>query len=323
LLLDIFSPSRETFPDIAIFSHGILFSWAFYTIVKSYLHENKIPWENIAISGNVSLEGEKMSKSKGNVIDPKVVLKDYGADALRFWAAGSKLGSDLDYQEKDLVAGTKMINKLINASKFVFMNLEDYNGKKPKKLEKLDEFFLNKLDLLVKDSTEDFSSYEYSRVKSSVEQFFWSDFCDNYLEIVKRRVYQGKGEEKISAQYTLYKSLLTILKLISPIMPFIAEEIYQEYFRKDEKTKSIHISRWPEVDREYNKNHIKILDKLYEVLSQVRQEKSKNKKAMNVEIVLTLAKEDYEEIKSVIEDLKNVVNAKAIREGKRFEVEFI
>ena len=304
-------------------AHDIIRTWAFYTIAKSYLHENEIPWKNIIVSGIVSLGGEKMSESKGNVIDPKVVLENYGADALRFWAGGSKLGSDLDYLEKDLVAGTKMINKLINASKFVFMNLKNYDGKKPNKLEKLDEYFLAKLNVLVRDSTESFKEYEYSKSKLDTERFFWSDFCDNYLEIVKKRVYQGEGNAKLSAEYTLYHSLLTILKLVAPIMPFITEEIYQEYFRKNEKVKSIHISEWPEVEEKDDKNHLKILEKLYEILSNVRQEKSKNKKAMNAEIVLTLGKEDYEEIKSVLEDLKNVTNAKAIREGKQFEVEFL
>ncbi len=305
-------------------AHDIIRTWAFYTIVKSYLHSKTIPWKDIAISGNVSLGGEKMSKSKGNVVDPRVVLEKYGADALRFWAAGSKLGNDLDYQEKDLIAGTKMINKLINASKFVFMNLKDYNPKnKPSKLEKLDEIFLNKLNILVKECTQNFKEYEYSKVKLDVERFFWSDFCDNYLEIVKKRVYQGEGNAKLSAQYTLYHSLLAILKLVAPIMPFISEEIYQEYFKKNEKTKSIHVSCWPEYTDSEEKGHIKIIEKLYFILSQVRQEKSKNKKAMNSEIVLTLSKEDYQEIKSVLEDLKNVVNAKAIREGKKFEVEFL
>ena len=304
--------------------HDIIRTWAFYTIVKSYLHSKTIPWKDIAISGNVSLAGEKMSKSKGNVVDPKTVMDKYGADATRFWAAGSKLGNDLDYQEKDLIAGTKMINKLINASKFVFMNLKDYNPKnKPHNLEMIDEIFLDKLNILIKECTESFKEYEYSKVKLDVERFFWSDFCDNYLEIVKKRVYQGEGNAKLSAQYTLYKSLLIILKLIAPIMPFITEEIYQEYFRKNEKEKSIHISSWPETDKKENANHIKILEKLYSIISQVRQEKSLNKKAMNAEIVLTLVKEDYEEIKSVLEDLKNVSNAKAIREGKKFEVEFL
>jgi valyl-tRNA synthetase len=301
--------------------HDIIRTWAFYTIVKSYLHENKIPWEDITISGNVSLGGEKMSKSKGNVVSPIDVMNNYGADALRFWAAGSKLGNDLDYQENDLVAGTKMINKLINASKFVFMNLEDYKGKKPKKLEKLDELFLNKLNLLVKDSTENFSNYEYSKVKQDVEHFFWSDFCDNYLEIVKKRVYQGKGEAKVSAQYALYKSLLTMLKLIAPIMPFITEEIYQTYFKKTEKTKSIHICGWPEVEKEKD---FKILGKFYEILSKVRQEKSKMQKPMNYEIRLELKEDDYRLFRKELleEDLQNVTNAREIVGAKEMEVGF-
>jgi valyl-tRNA synthetase len=300
-------------------AHDIIRTWAFYTIAKTYLHENKIPWKDIVISGIVSLEGEKMSKSKGNVIDPKVVLQNYGADAMRFWAAGSKLGNDLDYEEKDLVAGTKMINKLINASKFVFMNLGDYKGKKPKKLEKLDELFLNKLNLLVKNSTESFLNYEYSKVKSDVEQFFWSDFCDNYLEIVKKRVYQGKGEGKVSAQYALYKSLLTILKLIAPIMPFITEEIYQEYFRKNEKVKSIHISEWPEAEKIKDSSDFNIL---VSDLSLIRQEKSKNKFPLNCPVKEFITP-NYKIINKYEEDFKSASGAIVIKLGKEFKVEFV
>ena len=316
-------------------AHDIIRTWAFYTIVKSYLQEGKIPWEDIVISGNVSLGGEKMSKSKGNVVEPKDVLEKYGADALRFWAAGSKLGNDLDYQEKDLVAGTKMINKMLNASKFVFMNLEGYKGEKPKKLEPLDELFLNKLNSLIEDCTNSFESYEYSQAKLKVEQFFWSDFCDNYLEIVKKRVYQSEdgSQKKLSAQYTLYKSLLTILKIIAPIMPFITEEIYQEYFRKNEKIKSIHVSEWPNFEKKKEKSVVKkyedkelgwdVWSLLLKLISEIRQEKSKNQKAMNSEIVLTLERVTYDNLKDVLGDLKNVTNAREIKEDEKFKVEFV
>jgi len=91
-------------------AHDIIRTWDFYTIVKSLYHENKIPWENMMVSGFVTLGKEKMSKSKGNVVEPQEVFEKYGADALRYWAAGSKLGNDLDYQEKDLVAGKKFLN---------------------------------------------------------------------------------------------------------------------------------------------------------------------------------------------------------------------
>jgi len=298
--------------------HDIIRTWAFYTIVKSYLHEKEIPWTDITISGNVSLGGEKMSKSKGNVVSPIDVMNNYGADALRFWAAGSKLGNDLDYQEKDLVAGTKMINKLINASKFVFMNLEEYNGKKPKKLEPLDELFLSKLNSLVKMSTESFENYEYSRVKQEVEQFFWNDFCDNYLEIVKRRVYQGSGDKKLSAQYTLYKTLLTIIKLIAPVMPFITEEIYQQYFRKNEKIKSIHISEWPKSEKIEDSSEF---DVLKNNLSFVRQEKSKNKLALNSSVKKFFTP-DYKIISKYKEDFISASGAEVISLGKEQKAEF-
>lgn len=300
-------------------AHDIIRTWAFYTIVKAYLHEKKIPWKDIVISGNVSLGGEKMSKSKGNVIAPQDVMEQYGADALRFWAAGSKLGNDLDYQEKDLITGKKFINKLLNASKFVFMNLEDFDGKKPKKLDELDELFLEKLNNLIQQNTKSFEKYEYSKAKSRVENFFWKDFCDNYLEIVKKRVYQGKGEKKKSAQYTLYKSLLTILKIVAPIMPFITEEIYQEYFGKIEKTKSIHISEWPKT--EGNSKIANDFNFFCDLLTKIRQEKTKSQKPMNAECTIVLDKKNYKALGKMLEDLQNVTNAKEIKEGK-FKVEF-
>lgn len=301
--------------------HDIIRTWAFYTIVKSYLYENKIPWKDIVISGMVSLKGEKMSKSKGNVIDPKKAIEEFGADALRFWAAGVKLGEDMDYQEKDLVTGKKFVNKLRNAARFVFMNLGKTRPKKPKKLEGTDELFLNKLDTLIKSVTYRFEIYEYSKAKLNVEIFFWRMFTGNYIELVKKRVYQGNKEGKLSAQYTLYQSLLTILKLISPIMPFITEEIYQEHFRKFEKDKSVHISGWPNFKDLEKERYDRTFGILNDRLTRIRTAKTKAKKSMNSEIILTISKEDHKKLKDVLQDLKNVTNSKEIKEGK-FKVEF-
>lgn len=311
-------------------AHDIIRTWAFYTIVKSYLHENKIPWKDIVISGFVTLKGEKMGKSKDNAIPPQKVIEQSGADTLRFWAAGSKLGEDLEYQEKDILTGKKFITKLLNASRFVFMNLEDYNGQKPKKLEKVDELFLRELNRVVGTTTHRFEMYEYSRAKFNTEEFFWKDFTDYYLEIVKKRIYNETGEKKVSAQYTLYNSLLVIVKMISPIMPFITEEIYQNHFRKFEKEKSIHVSSWPEFDKEkkWTENLTTKLNfanrwfLLKHVISKIRSVKTHNKKPMNSEIILTLDKKYYSSLKELIEDLKNVTNAKEIKQGK-FKVEFI
>ena len=301
-------------------AHDIIRTWAFYTIVKSLLHKDKIPWNDVMISGFVRLEGEKMSKSKGNVVDPQKIMQEYGADALRFWAAGSKLGEDLNYQEKDLVTGKRTITKLMNASRFVFMNLKDYDGKKPKNLEKIDEEFLEFLGGLISGFKSNFLSYNYSQAKQSIEHFFWIYFCDNYLEIVKKRVYNGTGDKKKSAQYVLYQSLLSILKMFAPIMPFITEEIYQEHFKKFEKTKSIHLSQFSDFkgSKELSKCFRLFLDLLYKI----RAEKTKAKKSMNVECVLTIPKQNYEDLKEMLEDLKNVTNAKEIKKGKKFKVEF-
>ena len=301
-------------------AHDIIRTWAFYTIAKSLMHENKIPWENIMVSGFITLKGEKMSKSKGNLIQPQEVLEKYGADALRFWAASSKLGEDLDYQEKDLIAGKKFSTKLFNATRFVFMNLENYDKNPPKKFEKIDELFLKKLNSVVAKVTKFYENYEYSKAKSEIERFFWRDFCDNYLEIVKHRVYNEEGDKKISAQYTLYNSLLTILKLIAPIMPFITEELYQNYFKKTEKTKSIHLCEWPESDNKLES--IEELEIFYTTLAKIRQEKTKAKKSMKAKIILTLPDETQAKLKDMLEDLQHVVNAEEIKSGE-FRVEFV
>jgi valyl-tRNA synthetase len=309
--------------DLRPQGHDIITFWLFNTVVKSQLHFEMKPWKDCFINGwMLDPKGKKMSKSKGNIIEPQEMIDKYSADALRFMAASSKLGEDLPFPEKDLVTGKRMITKLWNANKFVFMNLEDYKCEKPKKLEKIDELFLVKLNELVKLCTKSFENYEFSRSKLETEKFFWSMFADNYLEIVKKRVYNETGERKISAQYTLYKSMFTILKLIAPIMPFVTEEIYQTYFKKNENEKSIHLTSWPEENSSLKDIKTEAFDVFLEVLSKVRQEKSNNQKPMNAEIILSLNKKEYGILKEMLSDLKDVSVAKEIKEGK-FGVEFV
>ena len=302
-------------------AHDIIRTWAFYTITKSFLHENKIPWNDIAISGFVKLEGEKMSKSKGNIIKPQSIMEQFGSDALRYWAASSKLGEDLNYQEKDLVTGKKFITKILNASNFVFINIK-YQANQPKLLE-TDRLFLTQLNSLIKSTTDAFNNYNYSKAKIESDSFFWKTFADNYLEIIKNRIYNGTKEEKESAFYTLYHSLLTLLKLFAPITPFITEHIYQEHFKKTERKKSIHISEWPApIKIKENKEDNKTWNTLITTLSQIRQSKSNAKKSVKAEISLTLPKETQRVLASTIEDLKSVTNAKEIKDGE-FKVEFL
>jgi len=216
-------------------SHDIISFWLFNTIVKSHLLYNKTPWKDTTISGFVKLGKEKMSKSKGNIVRPKEVIEKFGADAIRYWAASSKLGEDFSYYEKDVVTGKKFVTKILNATNFVFMNLT-HQPTKPKLLE-TDRIFLNELNRVVYTTTTRFEEYNYSRAKFNTDEFFWKTFADNYLEIIKNRVYNGTKQEKASAFYTLYETLLTVIKLMAPITPYITEEIYQKHFRKYEKTK--------------------------------------------------------------------------------------
>ena len=289
-------------------AHDIITFWLFNTLVKSQLHYGVNPWKDVMISGHaLDPHGKKMSKSKGNVVEPQAVIEQYSADCLRFWAAGSRLGDDLPYMEKDLVTGQKFITKLWNACKFAIMHLEDYKGEKPKKLEVMDKWILSKLGRIIKSSTDSFLKYEYSRTKADVENFFWHELCDNYLEIVKDRLYnpdtRGK-DERLSAQYGLYNTLLAILKMMAPIMPNITEEIYQLYFGKYEKIKSIHISSWPKV-RGADEKAEKIGDLAVYAVQKARQAKSEQNLSLknplkNLFVKGKVSKEDFESVKDDI-----------------------
>jgi len=298
-------------------AHDIITFWLFNTVVKSQLHYKIKPWNDCMISGwALDPHGKKMSKSKGNVVEPQEVIEKYSADCLRFWSAGSKLGEDLSYQEKDLVTGQKFIVKLWNASKFAFMHLEDYKDKKVK-LEIMDRWLLSKLSKLITDCTESFEQYEYSRTRLDTDNFFWHIFCDNYLELAKDRLYnpdkRGKSARS-SAQYALYNSLLSIIKLMAPIMPYITEEVYQLFFVKHEKDKSIHISEWPKPVIKVDKAAEETGDIVVDIVSTVRKYKSEKNLSLKAELkkLVIKTKKHKDKIKSVLDDIKGVVNAKEI-----------
>ncbi|MDO8460483.1 MAG: valine--tRNA ligase [Nanoarchaeota archaeon] len=339
---------KKIFPmDLRPQAHDIITFWLFNTMVKSRLHFGKNPWKHTAISGFVTLEGEKMSKSKGNVVRPREVIEKYGGDAVRYWASSSKLGEDINYQEKDVLSGKKFVVKMLNAANFVFMtsrflkpdgNLEGaqestksdkildnlkYEKKMPKILES-DRLFLKELNKVITSTTEAFEDFNYSKAKLEADGFFWKTFADNYLEIVKYRIYNGTTEEKASAGYALYQGLLAILKMMAPFTPYITEEIYQQHFSKNEGKKSIHIEEWPiPLKIKENKTDDEVWDKLIEVMTLTRQKKSEAKKSVKVEIILSLPKKDLELLDKVLGDLKSVLNAREIRESKELEVEFV
>lgn len=313
---------KKLFPmDLRPQAHDIITFWLFNTMVKSHLHYGKNPWKETTISGFVTKDKEKMSKSKGNIIRPQEVIEKYGADAIRYWAASSKLGEDIDYQEKDVVTGKKFVTKILNATNFTFMNLQ--YQKEPPALLETDRLLLAQLNKTIKEATSAFEEYNYSKAKLESDNFFWKTFADNYVEIVKNRVYNGTESEKASAFYTLYHSMLTILKLMAPFTPYITEELYQAHFAKHEGKRSVHHENWPSPFKiKASKLDDEIWGKLIEVISLVRQKKSEAKKSVKAEIILSLPKEDSKLLSPVLSDMKAVLNAREIKEGS-FGVDFI
>ena len=300
-------------------AQDIIRTWAFYTILKAYLHFKDIPWKDIALGTFVlDPKGRGMSKSKGNVVWVDDLLERYDVDTFRYWVGTASWGSDLPFQEKDLVAGKKFLTKLWNASKFALMHLEDYKGKKPK-LEVIDRWLLTKINAVIKVSTENFDNYNTSESKKITELFFWHTFCDNYLEIIKDRMYNPdkRGEKaRESAQYALYYSLDILLKLLAPIIPHITEEIYSLYFAKKEKKKSIHISDWPKFDKRLeDKKAEKMGDNAVAIIAAVRKYKSSKNISLGAEIK-ELVIDTKENLKDVMDDIKATVKAEKISKGK-------
>ena len=305
-------------------AHDIIRTWAFYTIVKSYYHHNRVPWQDIMISGHgQDPSGQKMSKSKGNFVVAEEVINKYSADAFRFWAASVKLGDDLPFQEKDVLTGQKFITKLWNATKFSLMHLEDYSQDHPPEIKSLnvfDQWLLSKLQKLIQESTDSFNKYEYSRAKAAVENFFWHSFCDQYLEIVKDRLYNPdlRGvEARKSAQFALYSSLLGVIKIAAPILPHITEEIYQLYFAKTERKKSIHNSSWPLLNEKLLNDKAELTGDLgVDIINSVRKFKSENQLSLKEELsqlILISAEPEFEKmIKSIEADLQAVLKVKKI-----------
>jgi len=252
---------QKLFPaDLRPQAHEIIRSWAFYTIVKSCLHQNTIPWKNVMVSGwCLASDKDKMSKSKGNIISPVGLINMYGADVVRYWASTAKLGNDIIYSEKIMTIGRRLTIKLLNATKFVSTHLNTLENPLPfldmianKTIyAKMDLWLLAKLSKTIEEVDQKFSIFEYYSAKTCIEQFFWNDFCDNYLEIIKNRVYDNLDKNpngKLSAIYTLYYTIDSIIKLFAPFMPFITEELYQTYFRKYSNIISVHsIGNWPKI----------------------------------------------------------------------------
>ena len=296
--------------------HDIINFWLFYTLAKTQLIEDVNPWERVTISGfTLDPHGRKMSKSKGNVVDPQDLLEKYSADAIRFWSAGCKLGDDVPYQEKDVITGQKFVNKIWNSARFTIAQLDDFS--KGDCSELMDKWVMSKLAGVIKKCTEAFDNYEYAKAKAEVENFFWHTFCDQYLEVVKDRLYNPDvrgADVRNSAQVALYNVLYDSLRLLAPFLPYVTEEIYRVYFKQE--IESIHLTTWPEASKR-DEEAENVGDLVVEIINAVRKYKSEQKISLKEELSkLVVDEKSLELIKPALADLKAVLHVKDVIAGE-------
>jgi valyl-tRNA synthetase len=232
---------RKLFPaDVRPQSHEIIRTWAFYTIAKALLHEDTIPWKHAIVSGWIlDPDRKKMSKSRGNVVTPMHLLDAYGADGIRYWAASARLGTDTAFDDKVFKVGKRLATKLFNAGKFV---LQQEGDLAPIDHE-LDRAFVARLRTLVERVTRLYEEFEYAHALQETEAFFWRDFTDTYLELVKVRA--RDQERGGSARAALRLGLDVLLRLFAPVLPYITEEVWSWAFAEERERPSIHGAAWP------------------------------------------------------------------------------
>ena len=310
---DLFS---RTYPmDMRPQGHDIIRTWLFSTAVRSHLEEAAAPWRNCALSGWIlDPDRKKMSKSKGNVVTPKGLLDQYGSDAVRYWAANGRPGTDTAFDEGQMKIGRRLAIKILNASKFSLTLAGDSEADLASVSNPLDQALLSKLADLIETATAAFDDFDYARALERTEQFFWG-FTDDYVELVKARAYGSQGpQEAESAHTTLVITLDALLRLFAPFLPFVTAEVW-EWSHQD----SIHCAPWPtkvnltkglpeQID-------IKLLDAASETLSEVRRAKTEAKRSLKVKaekVVVSASSERINLVNLVHNDLVEAGNIAAL-----------
>ncbi|MCX7884783.1 MAG: class I tRNA ligase family protein, partial [Caloramator sp.] len=246
--------------SVLVTGYDIIFFWIARMIFSGVDQMKEIPFKYVFVHGIVrDSQGRKMSKSLGNGIDPLEIIDKYGADALRFTLiTGNSPGNDMRFYMERVEASRNFANKIWNASRFVFMNLDEklidkYKDSIGEIRNSADRWILSRLNNIIAEVTENLNKFEIGIAAQKIYDFIWSEFCDWYIEFVKPRLYGEDEKDKAAAQMTLIEVLRDSLKLLHPFMPFITEEIYTHL---EGEESSITISRWPEYsnDRSFDKD---------------------------------------------------------------------
>lgn len=261
---------KRYFPnDVLVTGYDIIFFWVCRMVFQSLEFTEKRPFKDCLIHGLIrDKEGRKMSKSLGNGVDPMDVIDTYGCDSLRFFlTTNSAPGQDLRYDEEKVKSTWNFINKIWNASRYVLMNLEDFNDKDYTldNLTNSDKWILTKLNKTIEGITKSMDKYDFNIVGNTLYNFIWTDFCDKYIEL-------SKFNQNNTTKSVLLKVLTSIIKMLHPFMPYVTEEIYQMLPIKD--SESIMISTYPKYEKEYvfNKEE-KEIDNILEFITLFRNKK--------------------------------------------------
>lgn len=277
------TPDLKIFYPTSVLSTGfdIIYFWVARMIMMGLYFIKDVPFHHVYIHAIMrDVEGKKMSKSSGNIIDPSGIIDLYGADALRFTLASLAVpGRDVYLSEEKIVGNRNFANKLWNASRFVLMNLSNFNPKnidfKDLDLNLADKWILSRYSRSCQKINFSMERYNFNEAAASLFEFIWGEFCDWYIEISKICLYGQNGISKLTVQYILWFVLDKILRMLHPFMPFITEEIWQKLPAHGE---SITISPYPQGEIEFIseeiENKMELVKNIITSIRQIRSELS-------------------------------------------------
>jgi valyl-tRNA synthetase len=274
--------------DLRPQGQDIIRTWLFSTMLRAELEGGRKPWNHAALSGFiVDPDRKKMSKSKGNVVTPADMLEQHGSDAVRYWAASSRLGTDAAFDPQNptqIKIGRRLAIKVLNASKFILGILASVpTTDETQVTNPLDLAMLESLNAVVREATTALVNYDHAKALEVSEQFFWT-FTDDYLELVKERAYNAEHPEQASAARALELALTVFLRLFAPVLPFATEEAWS-WFNED----SVHLAPWPTVSEDAAGNP-DVLRATSEALIGIRRAKTDAKASQKTEVVtITIA----------------------------------